>query len=189
MEEVATHTEEALHKMKQDLNEFGMRMDHNTKHFEVTLINANKGFKQVLKECKHNTNVGNAEILSVLADTTSAVNELAKSFNGKASLEKGSDEASSTLKGTVSELEAVVKSLDCHISDIKGEIKLIPRLHKTMNEIVYVMNSTMGEELIKEHDEDEDMVMKENQETNDKPVNVPKQRAARRQTATKGKKK
>jgi hypothetical protein len=58
-----------------------------------------------------------------------------------------------------------------------------------MNEIVYVMNSTMGEELIKEHNEDEDMVMKENQETNNKPVNVPKQRAARRQTATKGKKK
>jgi hypothetical protein len=189
MEEVAKQAEETLRNTKKELNEFGMRMDHNTKHFEVTLINANKGFKQVLKQCEHNNNVGNAEILSVLGDTTSAVNELAKSFNGKASLEKGSDEASSTLIGTVSELEAVVKSLDCHISDIKEEIKLIPRLHKTMNEIVYVMNSTMGEELIKEHDEDEDMVMKENQETNNKPVNVPKQRAARRQTATKGKKK
>jgi hypothetical protein len=145
MEEVAKNTAEALRKTKQELNEFGMRMDHNTKHFEVTLINANKGFKQVLKQCEHNTNVGNAEILSVLGDTTSAVNELAKSFNGKASLEKGSDEASSTLIGTVSELGAVVKSLDCHISDIKEEIKLIPHLHKTMNEIVYVMNSTMGE--------------------------------------------
>jgi hypothetical protein len=31
--------------------------------------------------------------------------------------------------------------------------------------------------------------MKANKETNDKPVNLPKQRAARRQTANKGKKK
>jgi hypothetical protein len=54
-----------------------------------------------------------------------------------------------------------------------------------MKEIMYMMNSTMGEELVKEDDDNKMMADKIN---NDPPAPITKQRAARR-PAGKGKKK
>ena len=189
VEHTQTQVHNRLKSTFDEVNELRAATDHNTKHFEMSMVNSHKANRQLLKEHQNNTNVGQAEILSVLGDTVTAMSELSEKLTKNINLNDNDGSDTTSLMVKVSELESVMKSFDGHITDMKGEIKLIPVLHKTMKEIVYVMNTTLGEELIREDDDkDEDIEMKEVATKEDKTVEVPKQRAARRQGG-KGKKK
>jgi len=92
----------------------------------------------LIKANQNNTNIGQAEILSIVNEMVTAMNELKKNFKGEGGGRASDDIEITALKAKVTELESVLKSFDGHITDIKGEVKLIPGLHKTMKEIVYV---------------------------------------------------
>jgi hypothetical protein len=169
-----------------EVNELRACTDHNVKHFEMALLMAQKANKQLIKESVHNMNGANAKILSVLGGVVASVNALSKRLGDTNSGNQGEIDA---MKEKVTEHEAVMKLFDGHLSNLLQEVSLIPKLHHTMMEIVYIMNSMMGEELIKEDDNgnDDDKMMTDNA-NNNPPAPITKQRAARR-PAGKGKKK
>jgi hypothetical protein len=93
-------------------------MDHNVKHFKMTLLTAQKTNKQLLKESVHNTNVAKAKILSVLGDVVASVNALSERLGDNANTNSGNQGEINAIKEKVMEHEAVMKSFDGHLSNL-----------------------------------------------------------------------
>jgi hypothetical protein len=147
----------------------------NEKFTKLVLAEIRDDTKSAIKECKEAVSdmymkigTGQSEIISVIEsnerNTNAILNQLVT-----AGLQSSENEMNITARLT--QLEALLSSLNESLTEIHGTVNAIPDLHKTMGEIVYVMNSTMGEELIPPVGTDID---KSEEEV------VPKQRAARR---------
>ena len=65
----------------------------------------------------------------------------------------------------VKSMGEVLNSFDSHITDLKNAVGLIPQLHKTMKDIVEVMNTTLGEELIETPNSNHNETKSSNEDT------------------------
>jgi hypothetical protein len=167
------------HRCEMVMNSIGQvtetKIADNEKFTKLVLAEIRDDTKSAIKECKEAVSdmymkigTGQSEIISVIEsnerNTNAILNQLVT-----AGLQSSENEMNITARLT--QLEALLSSLNESLTEIHGTVNAIPDLHKTMGEIVYIMNSTMGEELIPPVGTDIDMSEEEV---------VPKQRAARR---------
>jgi hypothetical protein len=136
------------------INTLDMKTDHNTKHFEKVLHKSVTDFNQALQDKSFNINSGQNEILSIMKDHDKTLSEISNSQEKIINIER-----------QVKNMGEVLDSFDSHITELKTAMSLIPHLHKTMKDIVDVMNTTLGEELIETPKDDHNDTKNINEDT------------------------
>jgi hypothetical protein len=143
------HVKDCMRRITQDNNKIDLKKDHNTLHFE-----------KVLNKHKDNQDWINKQLEEVVKN---AVEKYDKSLNENIfKVNQGQDETISLVNAITKDIESVKEETKCldsvllsfdkHITDIHNAINIMPSLHKTMTDIVEVLNTTMGEELVEAPD-------------------------------------